>query len=186
MEDNYFGNQQETIFCPKCGEQFDSSLEACPRCGEKNLYVFKKEDNNQKKSKLSTVKLIFGIVTLCFFVLFFFQSCTLFSLGIVIDQETSSSGLLGLLGSICFMVAGILAIVARDKEEIAINRVIAGFYYTVFFFGCMARSNFPDAVIWGFLAYVFGTVVLFFIAHDRKTKIITAVISVIYLILGLI
>ncbi len=186
-ENNVMEKNDNMIFCSKCGQQYNKTLEMCPFCGEKNVYHKKTVIRTDKKRNgFSTVKLVIGIMTLCFFILFFFQSCTAFTLGGFVSSNTSASGLLGLLGALCFMIAGILVIVAKDKQDKAINYVTAGFYWAVFFFGCMARSGYPDALVWGVLSYIFGTVILFSLADTKKSKIITAVAAIIYFVLGII
>ena len=102
------------------------------------------------------------------------------------NQNTSASGLLGVLGALCFMIAGILVIVAKNREEKGINYTAACFYWVVFFFGCMARSGFPDALVWGVVGYIFGTIILFFLAKTKKSRIITIIVSAIYFVLGMI
>ena len=179
-------NNIKAVFCPNCGKQFNSTLNMCPFCGAKNPYASEGRIMRSKKSTFPTVKMVIGVVTLCFFVLFFFQSCAVFSLGSLVNQNTSASGLLGVLGALCFMIAGILVIVAKNREEKGINYTAACFYWVVFFFGCMARSGFPDALVWGVVGYIFGTIILFFLAKTKKSRIITIIVSAIYFVLGMI
>lgn len=189
-ERNYLDsdNQENFIYCPRCGQRYNSNLETCPFCGFEN-HIIKKSEISKKKtseSRVSTLKFIIGLVSFVFFAIFFLQSCSVFMFGSFVSADYTDAGTGGMIGSLCYIVASIIAVIARNKDTKGINISCAVFYWLAFACGCLSRAYYPDAFIWGIFAYAFGLVFLLSAMKTKKEREISILIATIYFILGII
>ena len=170
----------QTVFCPRCGSRYSRENAFCNVCGERNIY---KKVNNVVK--FQTTKLVIGIISFVIFCVISFQSCAV-SLLYAFGGADVFSMSCGYVSALCFCAGGVLAIVARNKTEKPINYICAGFYWLVYFFSRFGMKDYPDLEIWGYLAFAFGCIFIFAVSNNKKSKIISILICLIYFILGII
>ena len=118
---------------------------------------------------MKTAKLIIGIISivLTFFVLF--QSCVA-SVGDALANEGGASGGAGVFVAIFMLIAGIVAIAARNSKGGGI--VCLNFYTVAGIVGLSAHGIYKDLIIWSILCLVFAVVFLVAtIAFNKQKKL---------------
>lgn len=113
-------------------------------------------------------KLVIGIITLVLALLVMFQSCAA-GLGNALEENGEVGGSAGFLLAICFIVAGILAIVMRKKNSGGVY-VAAGFYIGGGLIGMMLAGSYSDLYIWSGISIVFGIVFIIFNIMARRKE----------------
>lgn len=101
---------------------------------------------------------VIGIISIVLFPIVAFQSCAVGSLGALSDAQMGASGTMGFIFSVCFLIGGLLILVAKDSK--GISNTAAAFYMLGFIFASSGSKNFPDLKIWGFVAILFFTLIL--------------------------
>lgn len=113
---------------------------------------------------MKVARLIIGIVSLILTVIIGFQSC---AAGFVnaIEDNGQSSGSFGLATGFFIMIAGIIAICARNSKPGGF--VAGGFYIFAFLFGIANFGNYSDLAVWSVVSLMFG---VFFIVSSAVMK----------------
>lgn len=133
-------------------------------------------------------RLVIGIISIVLCIVISLQSCVVGAVNLVADSG-SVSGTAGVILAVSWLVAGIVGIAGR--KHVAAVSTAAGFY---FFGGLMALVDvgfYQDLVIWGFLSFAFGTILVLavvFRKHEifRKTWVsVLTELGVIALMLGI-
>ena len=116
---------------------------------------------------MKTTKLIVGITSIVLTFLIMFQSCAA-TLGDALVDEGGTSGFSGMLVAICMLIAGIVAIAARNSRG-------GGIFCTVLYafaglVGISMHGMFGDLMIWGGLCFVFALIFLISVVRQKKTN----------------
>lgn len=122
---------------------------------------------------MKTAKLIIGIVSIVLTFLIIFQSCAA-GLGEALADEGGSSGAVGSIVAVMMLIAGIVAIAARNSRGGGIFCMIL--YAIAGIAGVCSKGIFGDLVVWGSLCLIFA--VFFLVATilsgknrpDKKSK----------------
>lgn len=114
---------------------------------------------------MKTAKLIIGIVSIVLTFLVLFQSCAA-GLGDAMMDEGGTSGTSGLFVALLMLIAGIVAIAARNSRG-------GGIFCTILYglaglLGVTSQGIFQDLVIWGALCLIFAFVFLISVLRWKK------------------
>jgi 4-amino-4-deoxy-L-arabinose transferase-like glycosyltransferase len=114
---------------------------------------------------MKTAKLIIGIVSIVLTFLILFQSCAA-SIGEALIDEDGATGGVGVLVAILMLIAGIVAIAARNSKGGGIFCLVL--YGLAGIIGITAKGIFEDLIIWGGLCLIFAVFFLIStIMHDK-------------------
>jgi len=106
---------------------------------------------------MKTAKLIIGIISIVLTVIIIFQSCAA-SIGDALANEGGSSGFVGIMVAVLMLVAGIVAIAARNSKGGGIFCLIL--YAAAGIVGLAAHGIYTDLVVWGTLCLIFAVIFL--------------------------
>ena len=104
---------------------------------------------------MKTVKLIIGIVSIVLTFLIIFQSCAA-GLGDAIADNGGTSGGSGIIVAVLMLIAGIVAIAARNSRGGSIFCAIL--YLIGGIVGVSSSGVFKDLIFWGVLDFIFAVV----------------------------
>ena len=173
------------MYCKKCGNLINEGEQFCPNCGTSVT-----ESTNVQAQPVKTGsrwvlgKTIIGAFSLVLSVIVFFQSA-IAGLGNVLADSGEISGTAGVLTAILFFTAGLVGLISRKSEKKGGPIACGIMYWICFFFSRMFSGSFADLRVWGFIAFIFGTIMFFSTCRSKKGYIICAVVSLIYMVLGL-
>ncbi len=113
---------------------------------------------------MKIARLIIGIISLVLTFIIGFQSC---AAGVVntLQENGQTSGTSGFVTGFFIMIAGIIAICARNSKPGGF--VAGGFYIFAFLFGIANYGNYSDLIIWAIVSLLFG---VFFIISSAVMK----------------
>lgn len=114
---------------------------------------------------MKVARLIIGIISLLLTVIIGFQSCAAGLLN-AMQENGQSSGTMGFLTGFMIMIAGIVAICARNSKPGGF--VAGGFYIFAFLIGIANFGNYGDLVVWSVVSLMFG---VFFIISSVLMKV---------------
>lgn len=107
---------------------------------------------------MKTTKLTIGILSIILSVFITFQS-SIAGLGNALADNGEFSGSAGVILAVCYLVAGIIGIVARNGGG---GGYVGGAFYL---FGALLAlpnaGSYADLVVWGWLAVIFGLAFIF-------------------------
>lgn len=106
---------------------------------------------------MKTAKLIIGITSIVLTFVVLFQSCAA-SVGDALASEGGNSGAAGIFVAILMLIAGIVAIAARQSKGGGIVCLI--FYAIAGITGLTAHGIYEDLIIWGTLCLIFAVIFL--------------------------
>lgn len=173
------------MYCKKCGNLINDDEQFCPKCGTSvadDTSVLSKTPKTGSRWVLG--KTIIGALSLVLSVIVFFQSAAV-GLGNMLTDSGEISGTAGLLMAILFFTAGLVGLISRKSEKKSGPMACGIMYWLGFFFSRMFSGSYSDLRVWGIIAYIFGAIMFFSTCRSKKGYIICAVLSVIYLVLGL-
>ena len=101
----------------------------------------------------------------------------LVGLGNAFFSPAESSGTAGVMLSIIFLLAGILALASRENKGVLITSIV--FYILGAVIGLCNFGSFADLQIYSILSLIFGGMLIFKVTDKKKAGIIVAVIAVI-------
>lgn len=114
---------------------------------------------------MKTAKLIIGIVSIVLTFLILFQSCAV-SIGEALENEGGGTGGAGIFVAILMLIAGIVAIAARNSKGGGIFCLVL--YGLAGIIGITSKGIFKDLAIWGGLCLIFAVFFLVStIMHDK-------------------
>lgn len=116
---------------------------------------------------MKTSKLIIGIVSIVLTFLILLQSCAA-TMGDAIEGQGGTSGFSGLLVAILMLIAGIVAIAARNSRGGGI--FCAVLYALAGAVGLTAGGIFADLKVWGGLCLIFAVLFLVFTLRTKKNN----------------
>lgn len=114
---------------------------------------------------MKTTKLIIGIISIVLTFLILFQSCAA-SVGDALADQGGTSGGSGMLVAVFMLIAGIVAIAARNSRSGSIFCLIL--YALAGLLGVTASGIFKDLVIWGVLDLIFAGIFFISILKHKK------------------
>lgn len=120
---------------------------------------------------MRSIKTIFGILSLVFVVLIWFQSCTVGVMNTV-RESSSDAGMAGAVVGFALLIGGICGLVTRDSK---VGGIITSLFY---FFGALLGSSadigdFKDLQVWTWFAAICGVIFLlgvFTIKSKKKSQ----------------
>lgn len=105
---------------------------------------------------MRNLKLIIGILSIVICLVVMFQSCATGVVNGLNGDDKDTSGGAGIILAFVMLVAGITAIVTRDKK---VGTIVAGVIYALGgLVGIANRGTFGDLIVWSVLALIFGAV----------------------------
>ena len=120
-------------------------------------------------------KLTSGIVSIVLSIFIVFQS-SIAGLANALEENGEVGGTAGLLLAICYLVAGILALVANNKDG-KINYVPGGFWAVGSIIAFMTAGSYTYLYIWATIAIVFAVVIIIGTARKNKKNKTTTIIE---------
>ena len=114
---------------------------------------------------MKVARLIIGIISLILTVIIGFQSCAAGVLN-AMQENGQSSGTMGFFTGFFIMIAGIIAICARNSKPGGF--VAGGFYIFAFLIGIAGFGNYGDLAVWSVVSFMFG---VFFIISSALMKV---------------
>ena len=127
---------------------------------------------------------IIATISVILFLFITFQSCAV-GLGNAILSSDDASGAFGLIVGFNFLVTGIIMLFAAGSDSRVPGIICCVLLWFGYFLAKMFSGNFEDLVIWGFIAYLFGTFYLFTTVRSKKDVILVSVISLVYVLIAL-
>lgn len=120
---------------------------------------------------MRVIKTIFGILSLVFVILVWFQSCTVGVMN-TLSESSNDAGTAGTVVGLALLIGGICGLVTRDSK---IGGIITSLFY---FFGALLGSSanmgdFKDLQVWTCFSAICGIVFLlgaFTIKSKKKSK----------------
>lgn len=116
---------------------------------------------------MKVAKLVIGIISIVLTLVIFFQSCAA-SIGDALMEEGGTSGASGILVAILMLVAGIVAIAARNSRGGSIACTII--YALAGILGVASQGIYADLKIWGAVCLVFAVFFLVDVIISRKQE----------------
>lgn len=119
----------------------------------------------REEMKLKTTKLVIGILSIVLTLLVMFQSCAA-GIGDAMMNEGGTSGASGFLVALFMLIAGIVAIAARNSRGGSLCCTLL--YALAGLLGISADGIYKDLMIWGMLCLIFAAVFLIFTLLMKK------------------
>ena len=119
----------------------------------------------REETKLKTTKLVIGILSIVLTLLVMFQSCAA-GIGDAMMNEGGTSGASGFLVALFMLIAGIVAIAARNSRGGSLCCTLL--YALAGLLGVSADGIYKDLMIWGMLCLIFAAVFLIFTLRMKK------------------
>lgn len=114
---------------------------------------------------MKTAKLVIGIISIVLTMVILFQSCAA-TVGDALANEGGTSGGAGMAVALLMLVAGIVAIAARNSRGGTIFCIIA--YTLAGVLGLTVHGIFQDLIVWGSLCLVFTGIFLIGLIKEKK------------------
>lgn len=172
------------MFCKKCGAELSDSAAMCPFCGEP---AKDRVENGREKKQEGKWVLGRTITSALSIILSIFVSVQSFLVGLgnTLTQSGESSGLSGLFVAVIMFTAALTGLITRKSEKGAPPVAVCALFWFCFFIARIGAGSYSDLKFWGLLDYFFGCIFLFSAMRTRKQYVISAIVAVIYLVLGL-
>lgn len=130
-----------------------------------------------------TAKLILGIISMALFAIVVFQSCAA-GLGDAL-KGGGTSGAAGFMVALNLLISGIIAVAARKSVKLLPWLICTILLWLNYFYAKIMRGDFSDLLVWGFVSFAFGVVYLLSAMRTKKSTIIAAAVSAVYLLVAL-
>jgi len=122
-------------------------------------------------SKMKTAKLIIGIISVVLTFVVLLQSCAA-SVGDALANEGGTSGGAGIFVAVLMLIAGIVAIAARNSKGGGIVCLI--FYTMAGIIGLTAHGIYKDLIVWGVICLIFAVIFLIATITYKKQEYINS------------
>ncbi len=120
---------------------------------------------------MKTAKLIIGIISVVLTFVVLFQSCAA-SVGDALANEGGTSGGAGIFVAVLMLIAGIVAIAARNSKGGGIVCLI--FYTLAGIIGLTAHGIYKDLIVWGVICLIFAVIFLIATITYKKQEYINS------------
>lgn len=114
---------------------------------------------------MKTAKLVIGILSIVLTMVVLFQSCAA-TVWDALANEGGTSGGVGMAVALLMLVAGIVAIAARNSRGGGLFCIIA--YALAGVLGLTAHGIFQDLIVWGSLCLIFALIFLIGLIREKR------------------
>ena len=114
---------------------------------------------------MKTAKLVIGILSIVLTMVVLFQSCAA-TVGDALANEGGTSGGVGMAVALLMLVAGIVAIAARNSRGGSLFCIIA--YALAGVLGLTAHGIFQELIVWGSLCLIFALIFLIGLIREKR------------------
>ncbi|MDR2571581.1 MAG: DUF4352 domain-containing protein [Oscillospiraceae bacterium] len=135
---------------------------------------------NNSSGGVKTAKMIVGIISIVFFMIITFQSCTVGIVNIFEANTDDSSGAAGFFLAFTMLIGGIVGIATRNSKG---GGITAGIFYLLgSIIGFVSLGTYGDLAVWSVLALLFSVLFILGSVEMAKSRVMWGILL---LIIGL-